>query len=198
LDHFLIRLFGEILSQPGYGFNQDINSGKVVDQIISSIYKFRITAASVLGFSETSLGEEYIQMVKTGMLANLYPRLWQSRPEDSVYISPAYTFLLINSPVDYQFWLDVGSRGWYERIFQPLTNPHVLNRDWPVGQPWSDAEEIDLNLKTMTRVSSGLIHRCRYGIHFCLTETDERGFEQKGLFIQSLNKIIRPTTIKSR
>ena len=195
LDHFFIRLFGEILSQPGYAFHEDIDKGKIVEQIISSIRNFRNTAGAVLGITEVGLGEEYFQMVKTGMLANQYPRFWHTRPMDSVYIAPAYTFLLSNTPADYQFWLDVGSRGWYERIFQPLTNPHILNRDWSIGDPWRDIEEIELNSKTMLQITSGLIRRCRYGIYFCLTETDERGFEQKGLLIQSLNKMYRSTAI---
>jgi hypothetical protein len=128
-------------------------------------------------------------MVKTGILANQYPKSWIRRPKDAVYLTPAYTFLLSNTPSDYQFWLDVGSRGWYERIFQPLTNPHVLHRDWETGLPWRDTEEIIYNLQNLSRLSAGLIHRCRKGIIFCLTNTDERGFEQKGLLIQSINKI---------
>ena len=194
LDHFLIRIFGELLSQPGYGFHKDMNKGMVAEQIISSINKFRNTVGGFVDSTESGIGEEYILMVKSGMLANQYPRSWHTRPKDSVYISPAYTYLLSNTPADYQFWLDVGSRGWYERIFQPLTNPHILNRNWTMGNPWRDIEEIKLNTMTMKRISSGLIHRCKHGIYFCLTETDERGFEQKGLLIQSLNKILRPTS----
>ncbi len=53
-------------------------------------------------------------------------------------LAPAYTFLMSNRPVDYQFWLDVGSRGWFERLYQPLTHPYVLSREWPAGQSWTD------------------------------------------------------------
>lgn len=105
-------------------------------------------------------------------------------------MSPAYTFLLSNKPAVYQFWLDVGSRGWYERIFQPLTNPHVLHRDWEIGRPWRDIEEVALARKNLVCLSNGLIYRCKKGIFFCLTDTDDRGFEQKGLLIQSLNKVM--------
>jgi len=190
LDHFLIRLFGELLSQPGYGYHNDFDKGKISEQIIDSIRKFRLSAGEVLGFTNLNLGSEYYRMVKSGILANQYPRSWTRRPEDAVYLTPAYTFLLSNTPVDYQFWLDVGSRGWYERIFQPLTNPHVLNRDWKIGLPWRDAEEFALNHESLDRLSSSLIRRCRKGIFFCLTNTDERGFEQKGLLVQSLNKVL--------
>ncbi len=190
LDHFLIRLFGELLSQPGYGFHNNFDMGQISEQIIDSIRKFRLSAGDVLEFTNLQLGSEYYRMVKTGILANQYPKSWTHRPKDAVYLTPAYTFLLSNTPTYYQFWLDVGSRGWYERIFQPLTNPHVLNRDWKIGRPWRDTEEVALNRESLNRLSSGLIRRCRKGIFFCLTNTDEHGFEQKGLLIKSLNKVL--------
>ena len=189
LDHYLIRLFGEVLSQPGFGFNDDFDKGQTTEKIIESIRNFRVSAGDVLKLANTELGSKYYRMVKTGILANQYPKTWKRRPQDSVYLTPAYTFLLSNTPSDYQFWLDVGSRGWYERIFQPLTNPHVLHRDWETGLPWRDTEEVILNLQNLSRLSTGLIHRCRKGVIFCLTNTDERGFEQKGILIQSLNKV---------
>jgi hypothetical protein len=189
LDHFIIRLFGELLSQPGYGFHNNFDKGQISERIIDSIRKFRFSAGDVLGFTNLQLGVEYYRMVKTGILANQYPKSWTHRPKDAVYLTPAYTFLLSNTPADYHFWLDVGSRGWYERIFQPLTNPHILNRDWEIGLPWRDTEEVALNHESLTRLTSGLIRRCRKGIFFCLTNTDEHGFEQKGLLVQSLNRI---------
>jgi hypothetical protein len=42
LDHFLSRLFGEILSQPGFGFHGDFDSGGVAANLIESIRKFRL------------------------------------------------------------------------------------------------------------------------------------------------------------
>ena len=190
LDHFLVRLFGEILSQPGYGFHNNYKRAQITEQLIDSVQKFRHTAGDVLGFTDNQLGAEYFSMVKAGVLANQYPKAWIQRPADTVYISPAYTFLLSNTPVDYQFWLDTGSRSWYERIFQPLTNPHVLHRYWDIGKPWRDTEEVALNRHTLSCLSTGLIHRCRRGLFFCLAEADERGFEQKGLLLQSLNQIM--------
>ncbi len=43
--------------------------------------------------------------------------------------------------MSFQFWLDIGSRGWYERIRQPLTHPFVLSRQWNENQPWTDEAE---------------------------------------------------------
>ncbi len=190
LDHFFVHLFGEILSQPGFGFRDDTSMAAVTNQIILSVQKFRMSAGEVQRFNPDQLGSEYYRMVKTGVLANQYLQSWSQAPDESVYLAPAYTFLLNNRPVDYQFWLDVGSRGWYERIFQPLTNPHILHRDWQIGNPWRDVEEQILNLENLTCLTTGLIRRCRKGISLCLTETDEHGYEQKGLLIQALNEIL--------
>lgn len=190
LDHFFIHLFGEILSQSGFSFHEEISKATTANQIIRSVQKFRQSAGDVQNFSHDQCGKEYYQMVKSGVLANQYLQSWAQPPTDSVYLSPAYTFLLSNHPVDYQFWLDVGSSGWYERIFQPLTNPHILHRNWQIGKPWRDIEEQQLNIENLTCLATGLIRRCRKGIFFCLTENDEHGYEQKGLLIQALNHTI--------
>jgi len=189
LDFFISRMFGEILTQRGFGFYDDISKGRITAQIMESIAKFRKTAADVLDHDVLQTGKEYYRMVKTGVLANQYLRSWTEVPPGKVLLAPAYTFLLYNKAVDFQFWLDIGSRGWYERIYQPLTNPHVLHRGWNMGDLWTDVEETQLNITTLTCLTTGLIRRCKTAIYGCLTETDERGFEQKGLLLQSLNSI---------
>jgi len=190
LDHFLIRFFGELLSQPGFGFHNDFTKAEITSRIVDSIRKFRQSAGLVYGLDNLSLGAEYYKMVKTGILANQYLRSWTNRSPDHVHIAPAYTFLLSNYPVEYQFWLDVGSRGWYERIYQPLTNPHVLQRYWDPKSVWRDSEENSQNIKNLVNLSTGLIRRCKNSIIFCITDTDERGFEQNGLLIQALNRVL--------
>lgn len=189
LDHFLSRLFSELLARPNFGFHHDLTKGRIASQIIESFSDFRQSAAAILRLDSLAAGKEYFRLVKTGVLANQYLRAWTEIPADKVLISPAYTFLLNNRASDYQFWLDLGSRGWYERIYQPLTNPYVLHREWPDGAQWSDADEMALNLDTLSCLVTGLVRRCRVEIIGYLTETDERGFEQKGLLLQSLNKL---------
>jgi hypothetical protein len=191
LDHFITLLFGEILAQPGFGFQNDFQQARIIDQLRASFQYFRQSAGTVLGFSTVSIGAEYYRMVRTGILANQHLPSWTSVKDNAAYIAPAYTYLLSNQPVDYQFWLDTGSRGWYERIYQPLTNPYVLAREWELGANWSDSNEQEVNLLNLDRLSSGLIRRCRKGIYFCLTETDELGYEQKGLLLQSINSLLQ-------
>ena len=190
LDHFMTHLFGEVLSLAGYGFYNNLEKGKVAAKIIESVQKFRQSAGDVLNLDDLEVGQEYYRMVKSGLLANQYIKSWTDQPENEIFLAPAYTFLLNNQPVDYQFWMDIGSRGWYERIYQPLTNPHVLDRDWPVGQSWTDDEEQTQNTETLSCLTTGLIRRCRKSIFGCLTETDERGFEQKGDLLLALNKVL--------
>ena len=191
LDHFLVRIFGELLSQPGFGFHNDFSRSEITDRLIDSIRKFRQSAGIVCEFDNHGLGSEYIKMVQTGVLANQFLPSWTKISSDHIQIAPAYTFLLSNRPVEYQFWLDVGSRGWYERIYQPLTNPHVLQRFWDPENVWNDSEEHSQNIKNLSNLATGLIRRCKSGIFFCITDTDERGFEQNGLLIQALNKALQ-------
>jgi hypothetical protein len=184
LDHFLIRIFGEILSQPGFGFHLNYYAAETASRVIDSVAKFRLSAGRVLALNNLELGFDYYQLVKSGVLGNQYLHSWTDQPENTVFLAPAYTFLLGNFPVDYQFWLDVGSRGWYERIYQPLTNPYILHRNWNPGDPWRDVEELQLNKSNLVNITTGLLRRCRKGVFCCLSETDERGFEQDGLMVQ--------------
>jgi hypothetical protein len=66
LDFFLNRLFGEVLSQPGYGFHDDLDSGNTVATLIESFQKFRWAIGDRFTPAEISLGKEYIQMVEEG------------------------------------------------------------------------------------------------------------------------------------
>jgi hypothetical protein len=69
-----------------------------------------------------------------------------------------------NHPVDYQFWLDAGSRTWVERLYQPLTHPYVLSRQWTTGRLWTDAEEMAYSQVSLYKILAGLIRRCRKGV----------------------------------
>ncbi|HBY09230.1 MAG TPA: hypothetical protein DEH22_16175, partial [Chloroflexi bacterium] len=119
LDHFLSRLFGEVLSQPGFGFHINYNAAAVAANLVESVRKFRWAVGEVLAAEGIDLGREYLRMVQDGVIAAQYLGNWADQPEEAVYLAPAYTFLMANRPVEVQFWLDVGGRGWYERLYQP-------------------------------------------------------------------------------
>ena len=191
LDHFLSRLFGEVLSQPGYGFHASFMAGEVAANLVESIQKFRWSAGDALAQEGFSLGREYILMVQQGVIAAQYVRSWQTVEEDAVQVAPAYTFLMSNRPVEIQFWLDVGSRGWFERLYQPLTQPYVLSRHWHMGQLWTDSEELEASMQGMQRLVSGLLRRCRSRVYLGLSELGEQGYEQRGPLLRALNRVLR-------
>ena len=191
LDYFFSLIFGEILSQPGYGFYEHYDSGEVTANLIESVQKFRWVAGATLSESKVSLGREYIDLLQSGILAAQYLRSWQLQPEDAVLLAPAYTFLVNNRPVDVQFWLDIGSRGWFERLYQPLTHPYVLSRSWPADTLWTDADEVRADQEAMTNLLLGLLRRCRSKVIFGVSEYGEQGYEQRGPLLHALQRILR-------
>ncbi|HEY73745.1 MAG TPA: hypothetical protein G4N99_10790, partial [Thermoflexia bacterium] len=188
LDHFLSCLFGEILSQAGFGFHRDYDAGRAAFNLIESVQKFRWVAGDD---SDKPLGQEYLEMVQDGVIAAQYIHSWQLRPEDAVLLAPAYTFLMSNRPVDVQFWLDAGSRGWWERLYQPLTQPYVLSRRWPRGDVWTDSDEHEARQETLHRLIQGLLRRCRSRVYLGLSELGEHGREQKGPLLQAVQRVLR-------
>ncbi|HEY9151526.1 MAG TPA: hypothetical protein VIN60_01470 [Anaerolineales bacterium] len=195
LDHFMRRFFGEVLSQPGFGFHRNLDVARVAASLIESIRKFRlamepITNEDLRGLD--AIGREYIAMLQEGVIAAQYLESWKSENEESVLVAPAYTFLMMNRPVTVQFWLDVGSSGWYERLDQPLTHPQVLSREWPaVGRQWTFADEEQTNQGTMARLVSGLLHRCRAKLYLGISNLGESGFEQRGELLRAFQKVLQ-------
>jgi hypothetical protein len=224
LDHFLSRLFGEVLSQEGYGFHRNYDAGQVAARLIESVQKFRWATASSRGLDVSGgeavstpegpglpsendaaatrgripLGQEYLEMVQDGVIAAQYILGWQLQPEDAVLLAPAYTFLMSNRPVAVQFWLNVGGRGWWERLYQPLTHPYVLSRGWPGQRPagpqgaiWTDADEFEARQEALYRLTLGLIRRCRRKVYLGLSDLGEQGNEQKGPLLQAVQRVLR-------
>lgn len=188
LDHFLRKLFGEVLSQPGFGYHRNFDSVRVAASLVESVGKFRMAMEAAMDLG--GLGREYIQMLNDGVIAASYLEGWQSEDKDAVLVAPAHTFLMMNRPVTVQFWLDVGSGGWYERLSQPLTHPHVLSREREPGRVWTDADEVQAGKESLARLASGLLHRCRERVVICLSELGESGFEQRGELLRAFQKVL--------
>jgi len=194
-DHFLRKLFGEVLSQPGFGFHTDFDSVRVASSLVDSVRHFRQSLESTYLFQANNtrfphLGKEYIQMLQDGVIAASYVEGWRSQNKDAVLVAPAHTFLMMNRPVTVQFWLDVGSSGWHQRLAQPLTHPYVLTREWEPGRSWTDADEVETSRVAMARVISGLLHRCRQRVYLCLAELGESGFEQRGDLLRAFQRVM--------
>lgn len=191
LDFFLNRLFGEVLSQPGFGFHNDLESGNTIATLIESIQKFRWAVGAQIGPEPFTIGKEYLQMVQDGVIAASYMHSWEQPDEDAVFLSPAYTFLISNRPVDYQFWLDIGSPSWYQRLDQPLTQPYVLSRNWQEGDLWDAEDELSAAFDSLHRLSLGLLNRCRKKVFLGMSELDVRGYENRGLLIRIFQQVLQ-------
>ena len=192
LDHFLRALFGEVLSQPGFAFHRDLDSARVAASLVESTAKFRRVMESAWGALDVdALGREYLAMLQEGVLAAQYLVGWQEQTEDAVLIAPAYTFLLMNRPVSVQFWLNPGSEGWSERLFQPLTHPYVLSRQWETGRLWMDADEVRVSQETLAALVSGLLRRCRSRLYLGISALGESGFEQRGALLKAFQRVLQ-------
>ena len=189
LDHFLRKLFGELLSQPGFGFHRNLDAARIAASLIESIQKFRQVMEPALDYS--SLGREYISMLNDGVISAQYLESWKVENEEAVLVAPAYTFLMMNRPATVQFWLDAGSSGWYERLSQPLTHPYVLSRAWEPGRMWSDADEVRVSQEALERLVTGLLRRCRERVVLCLAELGESGFEQRGELLKAFQMVLQ-------
>ncbi|MBE2237167.1 MAG: hypothetical protein IAE81_05215 [Caldilineaceae bacterium] len=191
LDQFFARLFGEVLSQPGFGFHEDRDAARVASQLVESARKFRwaLEGKEADAAQGMRFGRAYLQLAESGALGALYLPGWRT-PEDAVFLAPAYTFLLRNHAVDVQFWLDIGSTGWWERLYQPLTHPFVLTARWPVTAPWTDRDEYTTRQETMRRLLLGLIRRTRQQIFLGASDYSEGGYEQRGPLLGIVNRLL--------
>lgn len=197
LDHFFRKLFGEVLSQPGFGYHRNFDSVRVAGNLVESVKNFRMAMEpSIIGKDrpDFDLGREYIAMLDEGVIAASYFEAWRSEDKDAVLVSPAHTFLMMNRPVKYQFWLDPGSSGWFQRLAQPLTHPYILSRGWEPGRVWSDADEVQTSTEAMARLISGLLLRCRERVYLGISELGESGFEQRGELLRAFQKVTQDNT----
>jgi len=192
IDIFFKRIFGELLSRSGYGFHGNIDAGNICMNLVDSARNFRWSLDFLGRYDETTdLGRDYVRMVDRGVIANYYRRSWEAQDENSVLIAPAYTFLLSNRPVDYQFWLNIGSEGWSRRLYQPLTHPYVLSRGWQEGARWTEDDEQAWNRGTLGRLLLALTRRCRKGVYLGYSELSESGYQQRGLLLEAIQNLLR-------
>lgn len=193
LDYFISRLFSELLTQPGYGFEDDQEAGEHTARLIQSYQKFKRPLASYAGGDASYLGGEYYRALDQGLLSALYLPDEELVEEPGVLIAPVMTFLMQNRAVEHQFWLNLGSKGWYERLEQPLTHPFVLNRQWQPGKKWTTDDELALGRFNLERTLIGLLRRCSGQVHLCTSDYGEAGVEDRGLLLTWAQNLFRST-----
>lgn len=191
LDHFWRRLFDEVLSRDGFTFHSNPRATEVAANLIESVRKFRLATGRALEEDGKQVGPEYIRMVQEGVISAQYLRSWDDPEEDSVLVAPGYSFLMRNKAARFQFWLNVSSDGWSERLYQPLTNPYVLSREWPLGRPWTYADEEDVIQTNLSRLALGLLSRCQDRLYLGWSNLNEQGREETGRLLHAFQRLMK-------
>ncbi len=189
LDVFLQRLFGEILSQPGYTLHADLDAANDIARAIQSVRAFRAFSSSVFNFDEPALGKAYIESIHAGLLPASFDMGHQE--QEGVLIAPAHSFLMQNRSVAYQFWLDIGSLGWWERLYQPLTNPYVYQSSWEENSSWNENREFAVNQAMMAKLINGLLLRCGQAVYASIVQTNEFGAQNSGPLLRAFQKLVK-------
>jgi len=184
LDIFFQNLYGQLLSQKGFQFHSDFYAAHIIAKLIQSLQSFRLFSQEVFGYDFPLIGKEYIHNVEQGLIPAAFSNIFTD--ENAVLIAPAYTFLMRNQSVAFQFWLDIGSLGWWERLYQPLTNPYVFRKNRVSGAIWTEQEEYENNQEVMGRLVNGLLNRCTTGVIAAGVQINEYGSNNHGPLLQAM------------
>ncbi len=214
---FWQQLFTDVLSQAGFGLNTDLEGATVYDRVVKSAREFRqvftqarltpTTVATVevpqLGLSpqlehiaSQDIGQAFVQMLMQGLLAASSPlpspsgRGVGGEGENQILLAPTYAYLTSNLRSRYQFWLDINTNGWHERIYQPLTHPYVLARTWQRDQQWRDEDELYANRDMLARLVGGLAMRCDEKIFLAQSQLNVAGSEESGALARAIQRVM--------
>jgi len=191
VDIFLSRVFGDLLSRPGYGFCDETARARAYGRLVESAAKFRSAVGLDGAVDDDTVAREYVQLVLEGTASAEYLLDWPRPPqEDAVILAPAYSYLTRDLRSSYQFWIDLGSDGWTNRPNQPLTHPYVLSKHWPVGKLWRDVEEEQAKREVLGKVIQGLAARCTKGVYLAFSELGIDGVEQRGQLQRAIVKVL--------
>lgn len=187
-DHFLRRLFGEVLSHS----ELEPDDAQVYSKLIASASSFR-QAAPAMDLMGTAIGQRYVEMVLAGVVAAQYLTDvdLEEAPESIALVAPVYTYLLSGHIARYQFWLDIGSMSWWDPLHQPLTNHYVLTRRWDREERWTDAVDFSIRNKNLYRLVRGLCLRCKNGIYLCASDSEGRGEVQDGPLMMAVQQVLQ-------
>jgi hypothetical protein len=143
------------------------------------------------------IGLSYIDTLMQGILAAQYvpdrampATMGQPQGEDDILLAPTFAYLTGDFRSRFQFWLDITSAGWHERIYQPLTHPYVLARRWQPGRPWTDEDELYANRDMLTRVVGGLACRCDERIFLGQSQLNVAGQEEDGPLARAIQRVM--------
>lgn len=221
LDQFWQQAFSDVLSHPGFAMHAAPRDAILLcDRLIRGARAFREAmqragpivaprsdedadvpgiAPRPLSASAPDIGLEYVTLLAQGMMsAQDLPAPEQAAADlpgaNDILLAPVYAWLTSDFRARYQFWLDVNSLGWYERIYQPLTHPYVLSRRWQPGAPgmaWTEADEHRERQAMLRRLVGGLLYRCSGQVFVASSRLGVSGQEETGPLEAALQRVIR-------
>ena len=77
----------------------------------------------------------------------------------------------------------------HKRIYQPITQPFVLNTNWPSDKYWADQDELEVEQASLYRLVSGLMRRCRNKVYLGLSNLSESGYENDGMLLRTFQRV---------
>ncbi|MGB9723414.1 MAG: UvrD-helicase domain-containing protein [Chloroflexia bacterium] len=185
-EHLLAYLLSTFLA----GAARDPAVATACAELLESARRFReVFPILYPGEDEDMAGRRYLEMLRRGLVTAQY--LVQAPEIPAVLLAPAHTYLLAGRRVRRQFWLDVSSMDWWTPPQQPLTNPYVLSRHWPLGRPWDDAADYASRQAALAQTLRGLCNRCGEGVVLCGSELGTAGQFQDGPLWRALEPIVR-------
>jgi hypothetical protein len=195
IDLFWQQCFSQVLSRSGFGLYESPNGATACDKLIRSARHFReVIAQHMPDQPAEKMATAYLTMLAEGIMAAQYvPERQESQPaeeKNAVLLAPVYTYLTNNFRSRYQYWLDINSLGWYERIHQPLTHPYVLSRQWQRGNVWTEMHEHEARRVMLMRVVQGLAYRCSDDIVFASSQLGISGQEEVGPLARAIQRVI--------
>lgn len=187
IDQFLRRLFGEVLSGP----ELQPDAAAIYSKLIASATWFR-QVGPALGLGGKALGQCFVEMVFSGVVAAQFLTGLdvEAAPESTALVAPIHSYLLSGHQATYQFWLDIGSRRWWEPPQQLLTNPHVLARRWDQAGQWTLEADLEQRNQTLYRLVRGLAQSCRKGIYLCASELESNGHLQESPLLDAVQQVL--------
>ncbi len=184
------HLLAYLLSTFQAGAFRNPASATACAELLESARRFRqVFPILYPGEEERMVGRRYLEMLRRGLVTAQY--LVQEEEIPAVLLAPAHTYLLAGRRVRRQFWLDVPSMDWWTPPQQPLTNPYVLSRRWPISRPWDDAADYTSRQAVLAQILRGLCNRCGEGIVLCGSELGTAGQFQDGPLWRVIEPIVR-------
>lgn len=180
VDAFLQKAFADLVA-PLLPKPEQLNACR---QILKSAVRFCEVARTIDSHltkytgTRPQPGKMFIDMVLKGTIAS--EKLEEEKiSENAVILSTPYAFLLTQTDVDYQFWLDASSPVWFPGDAKELSNPHVFSKHWS-GGTWSDDRDVLLRKQNCARTVRALARKIKKGIVLAISTYNTRGFEQEG------------------